>query len=414
MRRLPRLAVGLVAAVLLTPLLTTTSAHAVADHTRTIRWETPTRLAAGTFDGVRLSGSDVVLSAPRHVRTHTDPYGARKPVRWSYGSWTSPWTATGTQADALVPSWGASVPDGTWLRVLVRTRRGTTAGSWDLVGEWSYGPKSIRRASGLAQKDDLARVDVDTLRANPNRRFSSFQVRVELMRAPGSTLSPRLRSVSATTSSYVTRSAPTSRTTMTTTRELKVPAYSQMTHRGHYPQWGGGGEAWCSPTSIAMLLRYAGTRPAPATYAWAGTDGQVDHAARYSYDHRYRGTGNWGFSTAYATQHGTDAFVTRLHDLRDAEAFIRAGIPLAISVRFGRGELYGSPISSTNGHLMVVRGFTQDGKVIVNDPAGARNSAVRRVYDRAQLERAWLRGSGGITYVVRAPGTALPADTLRW
>lgn len=414
MRRLPRLAVWLVAAVLLTPLLAVSSAHAVADHTRTVRWETPARLAAGAFDGVRLDGNAVVLSSPTRTRTHTDPFGAKKPVRWSYGSWTSPWTSSGTQANHLVPSWGATMPHGTWLRVLVRVKRGSSTGSWDVVGEWAYGPNSINRASGLAQTDDLAKVAVDTVRANPNKRFSSWQVRVELLRKPGSSATPRLRSVSAAVSSYGTRSVATSRTTMTATRELRVPSFSQMTHRGHFPQWGGGGEAWCSPTSIAMVLRYAGRGPAASKYQWAGTDGQVDHAARYSYDHRYRGTGNWGFSTAYAAHHGADAFVTRLSDLRDAEAFIRAGIPLVVSVRFGRGELSGAPISSTNGHLLVIRGFTKDGRVIANDPAGATNSAVRRVYDRAQLERAWLRGSGGITYVVRAPGTALPADTLRW
>jgi hypothetical protein len=36
-------------------------------------------------------------------------------------------------------------------------------------------------------------------------------------------------------------------------KTLNVPRYSQMTHRGHYPQYGGG-QAWCSPTSLSMLL----------------------------------------------------------------------------------------------------------------------------------------------------------------
>ena len=47
-----------------------------------------------------------------------------------------------------------------------------------------------------------------------------------------------------------------------------------------------------------------------------------------------------------------------------------------------------------------VRGFTADGHVITNDPAGKTNSQVRRVYDRAQFERAWLKGSGGVAYVI--------------
>ena len=49
---------------------------------------------------------------------------------------------------------------------------------------------------------------------------------------------------------------------------------------------------------------------------------------------------------------------------------------------------------------MVLVGFTPDGDVIVNDPAAKSNDQVRRLYDRAQFERAWLTKSGGLTYVL--------------
>ena len=63
---------------------------------------------------------------------------------------------------------------------------------------------------------------------------------------------------------------------MTRATSLALPGFSQMTHRGHHPEWGGGGEAWCSPTSVAMVLRYFGTGPKKADYSWTkGADGQV-------------------------------------------------------------------------------------------------------------------------------------------
>ena len=71
--------------------------------------------------------------------------------------------------------------------------------------------------------------------------------------------------------------------------------------------------------------------------------------ARSVYDHGYRGAGNWSFNTAYAATRTGEAFVTRLRDLRDAERFIAAGIPLAASITFGSGQLSGAPISSTAG-----------------------------------------------------------------
>ena len=49
------------------------------------------------------------------------------------------------------------------------------------------------------------------------------------------------------------------------------------------------------------------------------------------------------------------------------------------------------------------------GDVIVNDPAAYSNSTVRRVYDRGQFERAWLRKSAGTVYVVRDAAHPLPA-----
>ena len=93
----------------------------------------------------------------------------------------------------------------------------------------------------------------------------------------------------------------------------------------------------------------------------------------------------------------------------DREGFqpAQAGVPLAISVSFQLGELSGAPIASTPGHLMVVRGLTLNGDVIVNDPAAATDSAVRIVYQRAQLERVWQQ-HGGVAYVIYPPEWTVP------
>ncbi len=127
-----------------------------------------------------------------------------------------------------------------------------------------------------------------------------------------------------------------------------------------------------------------------------------------TYDYGYEGTGNWAFNTAYASTYVRSAFVTRLRSLREAERFIRAGIPVVASVAFGRGELSGAPISSSNGHLMVIVGFTSAGNVVVNDPAAPDNASVRRVYQRGQFENVWLPESGGLVYVLRTAAQDLP------
>ena len=54
-----------------------------------------------------------------------------------------------------------------------------------------------------------------------------------------------------------------------------------MIHEGDYPQWNGGGQAWCSPTSTSMVLGYYDSLPGPQAYSWVPdghTDPWVDYA----------------------------------------------------------------------------------------------------------------------------------------
>src|SRR5439155_10298193 len=94
----------------------------------------------------------------------------------------------------------------------------------------------------------------------------------------------------------------------------------------------------------------AGYAPSSAETAWvdgAFADPWVDYTARYVYDYHYNGAGNWPFNTAYAAGRGLVADVTQLHSLRDAEPFLKAGIPLVASIAFNSNKLSGADIKST-------------------------------------------------------------------
>ena len=161
---------------------------------------------------------------------------------------------------------------------------------------------------------------------------------------------------------------------------------------------------WCSATTARSPPR----PPTPGCGA-GHTDPWVDQAARATYDAAYEGTGNWPFNTAFAASLAGDAFVTRLEDLRAAERYIAAGIPLVASVSFASGELTGAPISATAGHLLVIVGFTDDRRRGRQRPGLTQPArGVRRTYDRAELEAAWLGGSGGTVYVIHDEAHPLP------
>lgn len=361
--------------------------------------------AAGTFRGSRATDGTLRISTP----VDTVSVGG-KSFEWS--SWQAPWVTPTHAFTELVSSWNATTPAGTFVAVQVRAR--TTDGrvtSWQNFGRWTTANKPTFRRSSGSQADGLSTVATDTLRAVTGVSFASYRLKVRVYRRAGSTVTPAVDSMGAV-ASQLASVVPSTSAPLLGAKTLPVPSYSQMTHRGQYPEYGGGGQAWCSPTSLSMVLAYYGVKPTAAEYAWVDdsyADPWVDEVARRVYDFAYDGAGNWPYNTAYAGTRLTHAAVTRLASLRDAEKFIAAGIPLVVSISFSSGQLSGAPISSTAGHLVVIAGFTATGDVVVNDPAASTNAGVRRTYKRSEFEAVWQRKSHGLTYVMRDSAHTFPA-----
>ncbi|MGK2874263.1 MAG: peptidase C39 family protein [Nocardioides sp.] len=367
------------------------------------------RLSQGKAGGAALKDGVLAFNKVKGIRS----VSGRK---FEWAQWTSPKVEPGFGLTELIPSWNASTPGGSFVRIQVRGRTAAGDTGWDSVADWAATDASVRRTSFGAQAGGGASMNVDTWMV-PSGAVE-WQMRVILMRPVGSDAVPTLRSLGAVASrTGGATAAVSSPRDQARGVVLDVPAYSQMIHRGEYPQYGGGGNAWCSPTSTSMVLSYYGALPKKKAYAWVDQDLPdrfIAHAARSTFDWTYDGAGNWPFNTAYAGAHTDHGFVTRLADLRDVETFILAGIPVVISVAYDKGELDNSPIDDTAGHLLVVVGFTKSGDVVVNDPAAATNAGVRRTYKRAQLEKVWLEASDGVAYIIRDKAHPLPTSTKRW
>lgn len=374
----------------------------------------------GSGSGLALTAHGVRLAAPTGQRSYADPYTAGAgTLTYESAFWDSPVITPAFAWTELIASWNADTPAGTWVEVLVRGL--DPAGSptaWFVMGRWSAADVgdggAIQRTSVPGQRAFGASVATDTLQTGGGAAFRSWQLRVVLLRRAGTAASPTLRLAGAVTTAVPPAAATNEPISafggMVGT--LDVPAYSQELHAGHHPAWGGGGESWCSAATTAMLLDYWGAGPTASERAWVRppVDAQVDVVARSVYDAAYGGTGNWPFNTAYAGTRTTagvpmEGYVTRLPDLAAAEPFIRAGVPLGVSLSFRAEQLTGAGYG-TDGHLMALVGFDRAGNPVVNDPAShlaADNGRVRATYQRGQFEAAWAN-SGRTAYVVR-PGT---------
>ncbi|MFE7775968.1 peptidase C39 family protein [Streptomyces sp. NPDC057445] len=378
-------------------------------------WKGGSHSGTRAVPGVR---PGLVVGAPAGRTDYTDPHTGKKAV-WEYAVWTSPVHRPAVPATEVIASWNARTPAGTWVQVqLSGVYSDGKATPWFVMGRWTSGDgdSDICRTSVDGQTDGRSTIWTDTFSVDDpagGLRLTSYRLRLTLCRRPGSGLTPTVWRTGAMASDIPDRfTVPAS--VPGPARELIVPRYSQNTHVGQYPEYDNGGEAWCSPTSSQMIIEYWGRRPNAGDLAWVDpdfADPQICHAARYTYDHRYKGCGNWPFNAAYAaTYRGMNAVVTRLRSLRELEALVRTGIPAMTSQSFLKEELTGAGYG-TSGHLMTVIGFTPAGDVIANDPASPTNEAVRRVYRRREWENIWLRtkrynaggkvvsGTGGVCYL---------------
>lgn len=357
-----------------------------------------------------------------HILLHRIFDGSPTPIS---DSWQSPTVSLPFGATAVVPSWNLSAPDEATVHVALQvqlTPLTPAAGDhnaaewsgWLEIAQWNAAPADpeapelARRTSlSLAGSTAPVTLDTDTLTSAPDHRITAVRMRI---RVSDSTETPPATPVMlhfAAVMGSADATAPAASTPLRPPARpaLQVPARSQMRHRDHYPAVGGGGAAWCSPTTTLMLQTY-----------WNGVPPRAEHsipaAALRTFDPAFGGTGNWSFNTALAGRRTDDArpleaFVTRLHSLDEAQRLTDAGVPLGASVSFTAEQLPEAGYE-TAGHLLVITGFTADGDVAVNDPAAPDDAGVPRVYPRQRFDEAWRR-SGRTVYIVHPVELPLPA-----
>jgi hypothetical protein len=377
----------------------------VAYQTGFVRW----RAAVNGFSNWALSGVKLNAGALEFdsgtASAGSDPYAAGTYSGGNYynggsffvGEATSPEISTAFNYKEAIASWNVSTPAGSWVEVQFRAQYGTRWSKWYILGIWASDDSTIRRHSVQLQGDSDGFVAVDTfVSSNKKETTNKFQLKLRLFSADGgSTPSVRNASVAYSTAAPKTASVSAGNPAKWNTL-IHVPECSQMV----YPD---GGEVWCSPTSTSMVLAYL-------DHYVGACEPRVRAAVEGVYDWIYDGHGNWPFNTAYAATQGYEGYVARFTSLAKAEEYVAAGVPVIMSIAWGKGDLTGADIESTNGHLLVVVGFDADGNPIVNDPASPDDDSVQKTYLRSEFEPLWLQASGGTVYLIYPEGA--PVQTL--
>jgi hypothetical protein len=327
----------------------------------------------GDFEDVAL-----VADPPAHL-VLTDDNDRHYPRR---GIWTSAAVETDFDFTEFLPSWNVEAPEDTGARFEVRVRdarRGTWS-PWLHIGYW--GRVAHRPDRRVAFDGGVVNVDVLML----DRPADAFQIRTRMVAFGGDqSLTPRLRRIAACYSGVVAGEQRRAELLSPPRIEGDWICDLGVPHHGQGELGRPLSGQCCSPTSLTMVLQH-----------W-GDDSTLLENSEAVYDEEYGIFGNWGRNVARAGELGHDAWLTRLRNWDQVKALVAEGQPIVASVSIGEGEIAG--VDYTGGHLVVIRGFTSDGDVIVNDPA-YREKGEGSVWRADEMATVWF-DHGGVGYIVR-------------
>jgi hypothetical protein len=235
---------------------------------------------------------------------------------------------------------------------------------WLTVGFWkaniwgSYGSTSY--GGGY--------IDYDTAKLLSYQ--SSWQFKIIMTRTSISIASPTLHKLSFFVSdTRTTASIDYNQILNDSPGEIFIPT-DFIYQYGVDPQIGG---SICSPTSVSMILRSYDIQVDPYQFA-------LD-----TYDPYFEMFGIWPRVVQNASEFGLDGSVTRYRTWSEAREVLANGGRISMSI--------GQPLYT--GHLVMLAGFTSDGRPIVHDPA--KSNGYSYVYNKSSISHSWF-DKGGVAY----------------
>ncbi|MGI6710336.1 MAG: Ig-like domain-containing protein [Bacilli bacterium] len=316
----------------------------------------------GTFSNVQLSGSKLVLSS-----------GATS------GTYTSKQFSSAISFTKMVGSWSATYPaTSATVEVQFRLKIGSTWTSYLSYRQWAKGKTN----SAVDTSVSGAKISCDEIYTTGSAA-TGFQYTVTLRRASATSSSPQLSLVAATLYNSGRNTASIYDVTQYPTSKV----YS--VERLYQYSVSGIGGIICSPTTSTMLLKWKGAT------AFGGYTYPHQYIAGIAYDSGSKIYGNWTYNCATIGSYGYNSYVRMMYSYQELVRHLAYVGPVGVSVQ---GTVAGSQGSYyTNGHLMVVRGYSRSGTSVtfnINDPA----KNVAYTMTSTQLMNCW--SAKKVAYIV--------------
>lgn len=314
-----------------------------------------------TSQGIKLSGDGKSIMLEESV---TDGYMILKP---QYSQ--SPFNEG-------LPSWNGTAPDDySSFKVQMRFPYNGSWSPWLTVGYWKS------NIWGSYSKPSYGGGYIDYDNAKLYSYQNSWQFKVIFTRTSASQPSPTINKLSF----FVSDSRTTTSVNITNiVNDNPAAVFISTTFIYQYDVDPGIGGDICSPTSVSMILKSYGISVDPQQFA-------LDN-----YDTNFGMFGIWPRVVQNAFEYGLDGAVTRYRTWSEAREVLANGGRISMSV--------GPPLYS--GHLMMLAGFTSDGRPIVHDPA--KRSGYSYIFNKSDLSESWFN-KGGVAYTFYLPDSVTTA-----
>jgi hypothetical protein len=272
-----------------------------------------------------------------------------------------------------LPSWNGTAPDNnSGFKIQMRFPYGATWSPWLTVGFWK---SNIWSSYGLTSYGG-GYVDIDYVKLNSYK--NSWQFKIIMTRTTADQPSSTIHNLSFFVSdSRTTTSVNITNIVNDNPAEIFIPTEFVCQYDVD-PVIGGD---ICSPTSVSMILK---------SYSIVVDPYQFALDTRDPYHNIF---GVWPRVVQNASEFGLDGAVTRYRTWSEAREVLANGGRISMSV--------GSPLYP-NGHLIMLAGFTTDGRPIAHDPA--KSNGYSYVFNKTSISQSWFN-KGGISYTFYPVGS---------
>ena len=272
-----------------------------------------------------------------------------------------------------LPSWNGSAADANnGFRVQMRFPYNGSWSPWLTVGYW----KTNILGSYSKPTYGGGYIDYDNVKLNSYQ--NSWQFKVIMKRNSASVESPTIHKLSF----FISDTKTTDSVNITSiVSDSPAAVFIPTTFIYQYGVDPGIGGDICSPTSVAMILKSYNIDVDPRQFA-------LDN-----YDTNFGMFGIWPRVVQNAAEYGLDGAVTRYRTWSEAREVLANGGRISMSV--------GPPLYT--GHLMMLAGFTSDGRPIVHDPA--KSNGYSYIFNKTLLSQSWFN-KGGVAYTFYFPDSA--------